>query len=272
MRGASLFKVAGGSIGATTVVSGSGERTVLCFSGLGDLSSGAFRFLDISDSTIVACDLFGTGRSSLFPDYTPETLGQVMIEIAEQLREQQPGCKVCLIGNSFSAASAIWASAKRADLFSGSVLIGPFVRDIDPGAFKRAMLHVLMWRIWDVANWMLYYDSLFVNKPVDHADQMRALRANLKEKGRMDAVKRMLDASKSACEAMLDQVECPVLVLMGERDKDFPDPAAEAELIRKRLVRSCNVSVAMVADAGHYAQVDQPAQVNKFISAFLAKI
>jgi pimeloyl-ACP methyl ester carboxylesterase len=46
----------------------------------------------------------------------------------------------------------------------------------------------------------------------------------------------------------------PALVVMGEADPDFPDPAAEATWIAERL----QARVVMVPDAGHYPQSQRP--------------
>jgi pimeloyl-ACP methyl ester carboxylesterase len=55
---------------------------------------------------------------------------------------------------------------------------------------------------------------------------------------------------------------------MGERDPDFPDPAAEARLIAGRL----NAEVVIVPGAGHYPQAEYPEVVTPAVLAFLARI
>jgi pimeloyl-ACP methyl ester carboxylesterase len=49
-------------------------------------------------------------------------------------------------------------------------------------------------------------------------------------------------------------VSTEVLVVMGSKDPDFPDPQAEADLIAQRL----QGRVAMIPDAGHYPQSEFP--------------
>lgn len=50
----------------------------------------------------------------------------------------------------------------------------------------------------------------------------------------------------------------PVLVVMGARDPDFPDPRAEAEWIRDTL----DAELLLVPGAGHYPQAETPDVVN----------
>ena len=59
--------------------------------------------------------------------------------------------------------------------------------------------------------------------------------ANLREPGRLAALQAMLRGSKADVEPLLDRVKAPALVVMGTKDPDFPDPAAEARLVADRL-------------------------------------
>jgi pimeloyl-ACP methyl ester carboxylesterase len=56
-----------------------------------------------------------------------------------------------------------------------------------------------------------------------------------------------------------------VLVVMGELDPDFPNPAEEASWIAERL----GGDVLMVPEAGHYPQSQRPDIVNPAVVAFL---
>ncbi len=55
---------------------------------------------------------------------------------------------------------------------------------------------------------------------------------------------------------------------MGERDPDFPDPAAEAAWIAERL----SARVLLVPGAGHYPQVQRPDVVNPALVEFCASV
>jgi hypothetical protein len=58
-------------------------------------------------------------------------------------------------------------------------------------------------------------------KPNDFDAYRSALRANLKEPGRMDASRTMINASKAAAEMRITRITDPSMVLMGSKDPDF---------------------------------------------------
>jgi pimeloyl-ACP methyl ester carboxylesterase len=77
---------------------------------------------------------------------------------------------------------------------------------------------------------------------------------NLAEPGRFDAFRRMAIASKRASAERLADVAVPVLVVMGTRDPDFPNPAKEAQHVAGTL----RGKLLMIDGAGHYPQADSP--------------
>ena len=60
-------------------------------------------------------------------------------------------------------------------------------------------------------------------------------------------------------------VSAPTLIVMGEQDPDFPDPAAEGSWLAEAL----HGEVVMVADAGHYPQSQRPDVVTPAVVTFL---
>ena len=68
-------------------------------------------------------------------------------------------------------------------------------------------------------------------------------------------------------EALAPQVSVPVLVLMAERDPDFPDPGAEARWITETVKGPARFVI--VDDAGHYPHSQQPDVVNAELVEFL---
>jgi pimeloyl-ACP methyl ester carboxylesterase len=64
-------------------------------------------------------------------------------------------------------------------------------------------------------------------KPADFSEYLRELQANLREPGRMAAVRGLL-GSAAECIARIPELRCPVLIVMGSEDPDFPDAVAEA--------------------------------------------
>jgi pimeloyl-ACP methyl ester carboxylesterase len=149
------------------------------------------------------------------------------------------------------------------------VLIGPFVRDTLSPIQRRlypALFRVMFAGPWGVSAWMRFWRGLYPTAhPADFDDYAARLRANLREPGRLAALRSMMaSVSGPDLEARLDRVTAPSLVVMGTADHDFPDPAAEAELIAGRL----GGEVAMIEGAGHYPHVEFPAETGPAIVRF----
>ncbi len=237
---------------------------VICTPGLGDLR-GEYRFvvpaLAAAGRRVATMDLRGHGESSTgWNDHSPQAVGADVLALVRHL---DAGPAV-LIGESVTAASAIWAAAEAPELVTALVLSGPFARDLPLSPVQRAAVP-LLGRF--VPLWTAYWSSLMPSaKPSDFAAYRAALAANLREPGRRAALRTMLAASKAACSARAEQVRCPALVVMGGKDRDFKDPAAEAAHVAG-MVRG---SVTVIEDAGHYPQVEYPRAFVAAVEEFLA--
>jgi pimeloyl-ACP methyl ester carboxylesterase len=241
---------------------------VLCAPGLGDLRQ-VYRFLTphlvAAGYRVVTMDVRGHGETGAdWPDHSPEAVGGDMIAL---LRHLDPGAPAVVVGLSFTPTSAIWAAAEAPDLMAGVVLIAPFFRDVTPNPLMRALAALvtrspLLWS--DV-----FYRSLYkTSPPPDLTQYRRALRVNLRQPGRMAALRAMAAASKTAANARLADVTCPVLVLMGSRDPDFADPAAEAQLAAGS---ARDGSVVMIDGAGHYPPAEMPERTAAALVPFLRR-
>lgn len=244
-------------------------RPIVMLPGLGDLRS-QYRFLAPklrSDGfRTVTADLRGHGGSSVgWPDYGAEAAGEDLVALLEQIG----GGPAVVVGNSFGAAPAVWAATERPDLVAGLVLIGPFVRDHGMPAWQRLGIRVATTGPWKVRAWDAYYTSLHKGgTPADHDEHRRAIRSNLAQPGRFDAVRAMMLRSDAAIETRLPRVADPVLVVMGSADPDFPDPAAEA----RTIADATGGRAVMIEGAGHYPHVERPDDAYAAIASFLASL
>ena len=254
----------GGTIAYDDV--GAGPLVVM-LPGLGDLRQ-QYRFLapELADAgyRTVRVDLRGHGESSThWPDHGSEAAGRDLVALIASL-----GGPAVVIGNSFGAAPAVWAAAERPDLVAGLVLIGPFVRDHDMSPVVRAALRAMTAGPWKVRAWGWFYGTLYPSaKPADFDAYRAALLANLAEPGRFEAVRAMMFRSDAAVEARLPSVRAPSLVLMGSKDPDFPDPAAEARAVAEAI----SGEVAMVEGAGHYPHVEMPDVAAAIVTRFVQR-
>lgn len=103
-------------------------------------------------------------------------------------------------------------------------------------------------------------------RPPDFDEHPAAIAASLEGPGHARALSATTRTSHAPAEARLEDVSARTLVVMGERDPDFPDPAAEARHVADRL----DGTVVMVPDAGHYPQAGRPEIVGPALLAFLA--
>jgi pimeloyl-ACP methyl ester carboxylesterase len=259
-----FLKLLGGQIAYDD--SGGAGPLVICVPGLGDMRQ-QYRFLAprlvAAGFRVVTMDLPGHGESSVdWPAYSPAIVGADIVAMVQHLGAG----KAFIVGNSMAGGSAVWAAAEIPDRIAGIVLIDPFTRVIPTSSFLLAFLKLAMMRPWGPSFWSMYYGSLYKSAPPADLDSYRsALVANLKQPGRIEATKALIFASQAPCEARIPNVRAPVLVVMGTRDSDFSDPAAEADWVATHL----HGKKLMVDGAGHYPQVEYPDVVASAVIDFV---
>jgi pimeloyl-ACP methyl ester carboxylesterase len=236
--------------------------------GMGALRS-EYRFIApvVADSgyRVVTADLRGHGESTPFwPDYTLPASGEDLLALIDHL-DAGPAH---VIGTSFSPGAAVWAAAERPEAIHSLTLIGAFVRDAQPSFFQKVLTAVLLSGPWKVSGWIMYYKTLYPSQqPDDFEEYLSQLRANLKEPGRFEALKKVGFAPKKDSETRLSAVKAPALVIMGTRDPDWPDPEAEARFIADSL----SAELVLIDGAGHYPQTERPKEVTPQIVDFLTR-
>jgi pimeloyl-ACP methyl ester carboxylesterase len=171
-----------------------------------------------------------------------------------------------ILGNSFAAGSALWAAYDAPARVRGVVLLAPIVRDQRSSWFAKLALNIGFagpWRVW---LWTAYWDSLFPSsKPVDQSQVKAALASNLREPGRMAALLSMIKLSKADTAAIVAQSRVPALIVMGTRDPDFADAAAEARWLAGQLAAESLI----VEGAGHYPHTEMPDRVVPKLMSFI---
>jgi pimeloyl-ACP methyl ester carboxylesterase len=244
--------------------SGSGPL-VIEIPSMGDLRA-EYRFLTpglaAAGYQVVSMDLRGHGESSTeWNNYSVKEIGQDILALVDAL-DAGPAI---LIGDSVAAGAAVWAAVEAPERIKAMVLLGPAVRGEVSGLF-RMVLGVLFARPWGPSAWNAFFKTLFpTRKPADFAAYSAALKKNLSELGRLEALRKMIFASKEASAERVQHVRVPALVLMGTRDPDFKDPAAEAAWLAAGL----KADFEMIEGAGHYPHVDSPEVVGPRIIEFL---
>ncbi|PWR08498.1 alpha/beta hydrolase [Micromonospora acroterricola] len=211
---------------------------------------------------VAAVDVRGHGESSAgWPTYAPAEVGADLLAV---VRDIDAGPAV-LVGSSSSAAAVVFAAADAPDLVTGVVQIGAFVGQPTLNPLMRMALAAVLRspRLFG-----MFHKTLFpVHRPADDAAYRRSMVANLREPGRMAAMRGVVAPVEPHWTTRAREVGQPVLVLMGAKDPDFPDPGAEARAAR-RLFRTAEAR--MIEESGHYPHADRPQRTAEELRGFLA--
>jgi pimeloyl-ACP methyl ester carboxylesterase len=239
---------------------------ILAIPGMGDLRS-EYRLLrpalQNAGYRVVTMDARGFGQTTArWNDYSAHAVGRDALALLDHLNA---GSAV-ILGNSFAAGSALWAAYDAPARVRGVVLLGPIVRDQKSSWFAKLALNLGFagpWRVWF---WTTYWDSLFPSsKPADQTQVKAAIARNMREPGRMAALHSMIKLSKADTAAILSQNRVPALIVMGSRDPDFADAAAEARWLAGQLAAESLI----VEGAGHYPHTEIPDRVAPKLLSFI---
>lgn len=239
-----------------------GAPLVVCVHGMGT-NRHAFRLLTpaltAAGFAVARLDSRGHGDSSPgWPTYDAEHVGQDVLALVQHL-----GGPAVLVGSSIGAAAITFAAAAAPDQVRGLVLIGATATP----ARLNPLVRLGLWAARHSPRlWIAYYRSLFkAGRPADFAADTDRLLAQLRRPGRMDAVMGLIAPTSVWWTQRAAEVSCPALVMMGTRDPDFRDPAAEAQ-VAAAAFRTAEVM--MVENAGHYPFLELPDVVNPAIARF----
>jgi pimeloyl-ACP methyl ester carboxylesterase len=248
-------------------VAGEGQL-VVCVPSLGDVR-GEYRFLAPllveAGYRVATMDVRGHGETSTqWDDFSVAGVGQDVLAL---IRELNDGPAI-IVGTSMGGGAAIWAAVEAPELVRGMIMIDPFV-DGDGNKFLVGLLSIMFARPWGPSMWMKYYSSLYpTRKPGDFAEYSSALYENIKQRGRLEAVREMLRASKRASGERMPKVTQPALVLMGSKDPDFKNPEAEA----RRVAEAVRGSYKIIENAGHYPHAEMPEVAAPLILDFMQSL
>lgn len=242
-----------------------GGPLVLLVPSMGDVRA-EFRFLapKLAEAgyRAVSLDVRGHGESSThWSDYSVAGVGADLLAL---IRAENRG-KATIIGDSMAGGAAVWAAAEAPESVDGLVLIDPFVRG-EGNLPLQLLFRAMFARPWGPTLWVRYYQSLYpTRKPTDFSQYLAALRANLSEPGRLEALQHMLGASKRSSAERVARVTAPTLVLMGSKDPDFKNPESEAQWVAENV----HGTYILIPDAGHYPHAEMPEVTTPLILDFL---
>jgi len=241
---------------------------VVCLPGMGELRS-VYRFtgpaLVAAGFRVATLDLRGHGDSdTTFTAYDDVAQADDALALIDAL-----GGPALLIGNSMGGGAAVLAAADRPAAVRGLILIGAFVRRPKINPLLALTMRALMAGPWAAAAWQAYYRSLYPSaRPDDYAEHEQAIMASLRRPAYLRAFRATTRTNKPVVEPRLADVDTPTLVVMGSKDRDFADPAAEAHWTAAQL----SGELLIVPDAGHYPHVEYAAAVNPALVEFAQRL
>jgi pimeloyl-ACP methyl ester carboxylesterase len=233
---------------------------VLLMHGMG-VDRSVFRFtvpaLVDAGFRVASMDLRGHGGSdATFSSYDDVAAASDAVALVSHL-----GGPAVLVGNSMGAGAAVIAAADHPSSVVGTVLIGPFVRNPPGSRVLSLLFRLALARPWGPALWRSYYRANYpTRRPDDFAAHV--------PRPRWRAFVRTTRTDHTAARDRLDAVTAPTLVVMGTRDRDWRDPAAEARFVAGSL----RGELLLVEGAGHYPMAEFPEVVNPAVVAFARRV
>jgi pimeloyl-ACP methyl ester carboxylesterase len=141
------------------------------------------------------------------------------------------GGPAMVVGQTLSGGAATIAAGQAPELVAAIVEINPFTRTQKPnvgallriGRYRRGILRLGGTQLFrSLSAWMRYPDVAYPTKPADYDDYVAALRAKLREPGRMAEFMKTFKSTPADAEAQLPNVQYPALIVMGSADLTSP--------------------------------------------------
>jgi pimeloyl-ACP methyl ester carboxylesterase len=241
---------------------------VVCLPGMGDLRQ-IYRFLAPSlveaGYRVATMDLRGHGDSDDgFSSYDNIAAGLDVLALIEHL-----GGPALIVSNSLTGGASVLAAANDPAKVAGLAMLGPMVRNGRTNGLMTLVSQLALVKPWGPIAWRAYYRSLYkTRRPADFADHQRRMTESYRRGDHWRSFVKTSQTNHSPAEARLAEVHTPVLVIMGDRDPDFADPAAEARFLGDEL----DAEVLLVPGAGHYPMAEFPEIVNPAIGEFARRV
>jgi pimeloyl-ACP methyl ester carboxylesterase len=243
-------------------LTGEGPLVVLVH-GMGDTHR-TFRHLvpRLSGYRVAAMDVRGYGHSTgSWDDHGVEAIGADVLALIERL-----GGPAIVVGHSIGCSSAVWAAAESPESVTGLGLIAPFSGDAPIKTWMRAASWLVGRTPW---LWGMFLRSCYPTARPDDFDACLAeLKASLGRPGGMAPLRAQIALSLSGVRNRYAEVRQPSLVVMGTKDADFADPAADAAGTAAKLGGPAEVR--MIEAAGHYPHAEMPERTAEALLPFLA--
>lgn len=194
---------------------------------------------------VAVLDLPGHGESEAGARPSQVRIGEHAAALVGRL-----GGPAVVVGQSYTPDSALVA-AQENPAVRAAVCIAPFASTPTMSAPMRAMAGLV--GRWPFA-WGAFYRSLYKRPPAELGEHVREIRSSLRRPGGTTTLQHMARGEGKDAAERRGRTACPVVVVMGDQDPDFGDPAAEAQT----FASACGGTVVMAPGAGHYPHAETP--------------
>jgi pimeloyl-ACP methyl ester carboxylesterase len=218
---------------------------------------------------VVACDLRGHGETPGQPHEC--TIGHYGGDVAALVNNLElSGC--ILVGHSMGCRVVLEANRLAVERVAGIVLVdGSRVGAGDPDAAEQAAHAAIEKAGYPAFARKLFQEMFFAPSPQADAIVARALRQSAEFGPRLWPSMARWDAAEA--DAALAAVRAPLLAIQSTtRDAQLGRSPLKAGDTSPwlDLLKAKGAKVAIVPDAGHFTQLEAPAEVNRLIAEFAA--
>jgi pimeloyl-ACP methyl ester carboxylesterase len=245
---------------------GDGARAVVLLHGVGggkELWTPQLDHLAARGYRAIAWDAPGYGASPLPPRFDWPELSQALLVLLDRLKL----AKVALVGHSMGGMVAQDFAARHPARLAALVLSGTSPAFGNPdGEFQRKFLATRLGPL-DAGGTMAALAPEIVREVIGDAPDGQGVALATEVMARVpDATYRLAIAALTTFDrrAALSEIRVPTLVLAGERDRNAP-PA----MMERMAARIPGARYVCLAQAGHLANVEQPAAFDAALDAFL---
>lgn len=216
---------------------------------------------------VIALDLRGHGESEVGPGhYSIELFVDDLIGLMDHLNIP----KAVLCGLSMGGYIALRATERNPERVSGLVLCDTRSEaDSNEAKIKRANSIKFV-----KANGMKFYAQdyvkiVFAPSSFEHRPEAVKSIQSIVERTSPTAIFGTLLAlaGRTDTTPALPKITCPTLILVGE--KDTVTPVAASQSMKEKIP---GAEMAVIANAGHVSNMENPAEFNKHLTQFLSRI
>ncbi|AYF76151.1 alpha/beta hydrolase [Nocardia yunnanensis] len=229
---------------------------------------------------VVNVDMRGHGESSM---EWPSVTGKAAISRTDVARDllgviRHFGGPAVIVGHSLAGGSATIAAAEAPGLVSAIVEIGPFTQVyglalgtfLSSSRYRRGMTELVGTQLLSSPRlWFKYLAGVaYPTRPADQDTYLSELREQLRQPGRWAEFMKTGKTTPADAQALVPEISCPALIVMGSEDPDFADPEQVAHGIVAAMPPGLG-QVAMVERGGHYPHAQFPDRVAALLIPFL---